>query len=351
MKNLGFLLLTLLFLGSCDSDFKVGADYKEVTIIYGLLDAGNAGGMQYIKITKGFYSETEDNTILAANPDSIYYNDLDVKVEEYNNGNLSNTFTCNKVDLATLPEPILKEEGDFASNPNYAYIFPASLDPKREYKLIVKNNESGSVITANTGIIDTTKNVFTIIKPFTANAQLQFADPNQNYIFSWKAPERAALFDILLQFYYDDINLVTKDTVKKHFDMPLGTSIPRTNAAMSYNMENLVFYSLLNANVGAAPTNVVRRVDTTKLYFIGGDTVIQKYIDVNNAQGGLTSDQIKPFFTNLSRDGVRGKDVLGIFGSRATRFAGDLVFDDATYDSIINGSKTRSLNFVGRSID
>jgi len=351
MKNWAILLAVTLFLGACEDDFKVGADYKEVTVIYGLLDHGEITNQQFIKITKGFFSETEDNLLLAANKDSIYYSSLDVKVEEYQNGNLTNTFPCSKVDLDTLPVPIVKREGIFVTSPNFAYRFVTPLDANRQYKLIVKNNESGSIITSETSIINTDPNIFTVIKPFTANDQLQFADANQSYIFSWKAPVGAELFDILLQFYYDDINLATNVSTKKHVDLQLGSFIPRNGSAMSYDMENLVFYSLLNANIGVAPNGIVRRVDTSKLFFVAGDSVIQKYVDVNNAQGGLTNDQIKPFYTNLTRDGELGKDVLGIFGTRATLFVGDLVYDAATYDSIIGGSKTRNLNFIGQSLD
>jgi hypothetical protein len=351
MKNWILLLAVVLLFGACDDDFKVGADYKEVTIIYGLLDDGELSNQQFIKITKGFYSETEDNLLLAANKDSIYYQNLDVKVEEFNNGNLTNTFVCTKEDLNTIPNPYVKREGIFVDSPNYAYRFIADINPDRQYKLTVTNPASGSVITSETSVITTDPNTFTVIKPFTANDKLQFANSNLSYIFSWKAPVGSELFDIKLEFFYDDINLVNNDTTKKSVDLQLGSFIPRNSSSMSYEMQNVVFYSLLTANVGAAPANVVRRVDTSKLYFVAGDSVIQRYVDVNNAQGGLTSDQIKPFYTNLTRDGQLGKDVLGIFGTRATRFVGDIVFDDATYDSIINGSKTTNLNFVGRSLD
>jgi len=351
MKNFGFLFMVVLFFSACDDDFKVGADYKEVTIVYGLLDHGSLTNEQYIKVTRGYYSETEDNLLLAANIDSIYYRDLDVKVEEYDNGNLTKTINCIRVDLASLPVPIRKESGVFADSPNYAYRFMEPLDANREYKLIVKNNESGSVITARTGIISTDPNIFTIIKPFTANDQLQFGEPLQTYTFSWKAPPKAELFDILLKFYYDDINLVSMDTVKKSVDLALGSFIPRNAGAMSFEMDNVVFYSLLSANIGAAPANIVRRVDTTQLFFVAGDTVVQKYIDVNNAQGGLTNDQIKPIYTNLSRDGVFEKDVVGIFGARSTRFVGNLVFDTKTYDTLYYSDKTRNLNFVGISLN
>lgn len=354
MKNLIYLLSVLLLFSACSEDFKVGADYKEVTVVYGLLDKGITSNEQFIKITKGFYSEDEDNLLLAMNKDSIYYADLDVKIEEVSNGNVSNTFQCNKVDLATLPNPVIKRTGIFLDSPNYAYRFVANLDPNLEYRLVLKNNETGSVITGITNIINTSDQIFSVIRPFFGFGLLEFSDPSQSYNFIWKAPPGAEMFDIMLRFNYDEITISTKDTVSKSVDLALASFIPRITETMSYKVENSTFYSLLTANVGAAPSNnVVRRVDTPELFFMAGDETLKTYIDINNAQGGLTNDQIKPEFTNLSRDGVPGtvtKDVLGIFGTRATRRVGYVLFDNDTYDSISGGSATRNLNFVGRSL-
>ena len=66
---------------------------------------------------------------------------------------------------------------------------------------------------------------------------------------------------------------------------------------------------------------------------------------MNAAQGGLTNDQIKPNFTNL-----QGDNVLGIFSTIATRRIGYIAYTDNTYDSIINSSSTKNLNFAGRSL-
>lgn len=346
MNKLLVLLLGILSLAACDSDFKVGADYKEVTIVYGLLDEGDKTYDHYIKILKGFYSETEDNLLLATNKDSIYFGDLAVTVEEFSNGNLTNTFTCTRVDLASLPIPIRKESGVFLDSPNYAYTFNQQLDPNREYKLTVKNNVSGKIVTGITGIINTDPGIFTVIKPFTAFDQLNFSDPDKTYSFAWKAPQKAELFDIMLRFHYDEKDLINNTTEKKSVDLPLASFIPKTGNSMNHRLNNTTFYSLLNANLGAADLNTTRLVDTAELFFIAGDTTINQYIDVNNAQGGLTNDQIKPIYTNLE-----GEDVIGIFGTRATRRVGYINFDDNTYDSIINGSKTTNLNFTGRSKD
>lgn len=347
MKRVLVLFAALALMASCDEDFKVGADYKEVTVVYGLLDDGLVANEHYIKITKGYFSETLNNLEVAKNADSLYFNDLDVQIEEYLNGGLTNTFPLTRIDLATLPAPILKQMGIFAESPNYAYNFNANLESDRQYKLIIKNNESGKVVTGETNIINADPFFFRVTRPFTTNDVLIFADPDQEYAFRWTAPPGAVLFDVVLRFHYDETELSSGIKTKKSVDLPLATFVPsRGSTSVTATVENNTFYSLLTAGIGAGGTKFTRLVDTAELFIVAGDNEIKQYIDVNNAQGGLTSDQIKPIYTNLV-----GEDVIGLFSSRATRRFGFINFDLETYDSIIGGSITRNLNFIGRSTD
>jgi hypothetical protein len=158
----GFLLAQFMY--SCSSDFKVGADYKEITVVYGLLSKSDTA--QYIKITKGFYDEKIDNLIIAKNPDSLYFKDLEVTIDELSGSSVTNTFNLQKVELHD--EGYIKSTGTFADNPAYAYKFKALLRADRIYRLRVKNNETGKVIEGETPIIDSAANVFSIAKPFTA---------------------------------------------------------------------------------------------------------------------------------------------------------------------------------------
>lgn len=86
MKRL-YLLFCLPFavlFFSCSTDIDLYADYKELPVIYGLLDA--RADTNFIKITRAFYAEG-DVSLSAANPDSSYYpGKLDVRLVEFCNG-------------------------------------------------------------------------------------------------------------------------------------------------------------------------------------------------------------------------------------------------------------------------
>jgi hypothetical protein len=352
--SIPILFISILLLCSCDSEIiKTGADYKEITIAYGILDMGAEQGQQYIKITKGFFSETLNNLQVAKNEDSLYFKDLNVMVEEYNNGTYLNTFDCKKTDLSQLANPILKEDGIFLNSKNYAYGFRAVLDPKNDYKLVIKNNRSGSVVTSETPIISTRESDFRIKEPFSPPGILNFSNPYRTFKFSWDPPPFASVFGIVLKFHYDEINLLAGDTSRKVADLAFGSLIRRTSptaATMAHIINNIDFYSLLSSSVGAAGKDIIRRVGKPELLFMAGDKTLEKYIEISRAKGGLTADQIKPFYTNLSRDGVLGDGVYGIFCSRGSRSLKPTDFSTSTYNAIFNSEYTRNLNFVGKSL-
>ena len=82
-----FLLLYLLlfaFLFSCSTDIDLYADYKQVPIIYGVLDP--TADTNFVKITRAFYVEG-DAYQSADNPDSSNYSGkLDARLIEYCDG-------------------------------------------------------------------------------------------------------------------------------------------------------------------------------------------------------------------------------------------------------------------------
>ena len=78
---------------SCDTDFDVNADWEEVTVVYGLLDAGIGEETQQIKISKAFLGKM-DALQMAQYADSINFDkdELAVKlIRVKNNGITDNS--------------------------------------------------------------------------------------------------------------------------------------------------------------------------------------------------------------------------------------------------------------------
>src|SRR6185436_14280650 len=90
---------------------------------------------------------------IAQIPDSLYYNDLSVELQEYANGNLVNTTQLDKVD-GNL-EGLVKDTGIFANSPNILYKTMQPLNPNSYYNLVITKPDNGTQTTASTAIIDT----------------------------------------------------------------------------------------------------------------------------------------------------------------------------------------------------
>lgn len=343
---IGLICLTAIF-SSCKDNFKVGADYKDITVVYGLLSKSDTA--QYIRITKGFYDELKDNLILAQNSDSIYYNNLDVKIEEINNGAVVNTIPLTRVD-ANL-EGFAKDSGVFATTPNYVYKFKTSLNPSNTYKLVATNLTNGKVITAETPIINDNPTVFQIQYPRSQFDRINVSEINAVSSFNFTSPPNAAFFDVVIRLWYQEKDNNTLITTHKYKDLPVIQNIISSGGSVSAKMLNETFFRVLNSELGAAPSYISRYIDTPDVFVLAGGTVLKTYIDVDNAQGGLTYDQIKPYYTNIASDGTIGKDVIGILSTRVRRIEPSVSFTKSSQDSIISGSYTKSLNFVGVSTE
>jgi hypothetical protein len=329
----------ILLLSSCSKDFSVGADYKDITAVFTILSQSDTA--HYVKITKGYYDETQDNLLLAQNSDSIYYNNLEVKMEEISNGAVVNTTVLTRVDLNL--EGYVKDTGIFAKSPNYAYKFKDTLMSSRKYRLKIKNLTSGKEIEGETDIISSSQLIFQ--NPFTNTQQLDFAVPFEIFNFAWNAPANAIFFDIALRFWYQETNTNTLATTYQYKDIPLVRNVLGSGGgAVTASMKNTDFYLSLFSELGAPPSYIVRRVDTPDLMLLAGGQVLKTYIDATTAQGGITYDQIKPNFTNL-----KGEDVLGIMSTRGIRTMKQIPFTQATVDSIKFGTYTQKLNIVGVS--
>src|SRR6187200_3718731 len=89
-KILVFLLSPFLF--SCSTDFDTIADYKEITVVYGLLNPYDSNEV-LIRVNKAYLGEG-NALIMAQQQDSINYaHALDVTLEKITNGVVTATYT------------------------------------------------------------------------------------------------------------------------------------------------------------------------------------------------------------------------------------------------------------------
>src|SRR4051812_26573191 len=126
MKKIPYSLFAILLfaIAGCKQDFDITSKYKEVTVVYGLLNQRET--THYIRIQKGYL--IDGNAAVAGGiSDSIYYpNILTVKLTPYFNGSVSGAaFTLTRVNGNDYGLP--KETGTFASDSNILYRFTGRL--------------------------------------------------------------------------------------------------------------------------------------------------------------------------------------------------------------------------------
>ena len=191
-----FITITSFF--SCETDFDMNAEYKDITIVYGLLNQNET--THYVKINRAFLGT--DNTIaLAQDPMTISYGDsLEVTIEEWKGNYWQRTITMDTVHIKREP----------SSSPFYNPVNPYQIIYKTDanlledgtYKLIIENKYSGKVITAETKLIGD----FNITKPKGGQKFIGFTGTSPVNV-EWRSGENGRLYQLVIRFNYIEKDL------------------------------------------------------------------------------------------------------------------------------------------------
>ncbi len=331
--KLSGLFFALAFMFSCTTDFDTTADYKDITIVYGLLDQTQAD--QYLKINKAFLSE-KDVLTYANNPDSNNYPyTLDVKLEERDdNGTLVKT---HGFETTTIYD---KEPGQFyypeqlvykwirPTNPTGYDIFYWGQTPvdtietwlhtENTYKLVIQNPVTGKTLTAETPLVDN----FTIKKPTPFSSTIRFI-PNQNNsrLFTWKNADNAGKYEFELIFHYYEVT-TSLDTSETYINIMSKTVNPQQgDNETSVAFADDAFFSSCNTLIPYEDTEVEANIKNRLSSFIeikvsAAEEDFAIYLEVNEPSTSIVQD--KPQFSNIKdENGNLSEDDLGIFSSRA----------------------------------
>jgi hypothetical protein len=312
----------------------------------------------YIRIQKAFLDQEKNALTMAREADSNYYKDLTVTLIESNNtGAILNTLALQRVNL--IDEGYNKDaNGDFFTSPNYAYkvIKPnVTYVPSAyyQYRAIIKNNQTGRVDSSRLFTFvnaDSSNNPASFYIPqfISTSYSLAFAKtslPSYVYELGGRCPMNAKMVEGHILFRYVDSNIVTGAQTDRVIDYLFANDVQDGNGQFQLKVQNASIYSFLRDEMGNAPENIVRLMDSCDVKIFAGSEELYTYQQVTLAQaGGLTGDQIKPHYTNMT-----GKDVMGIIASRATRTYSRTPIDQITLDSMIKHPLLTPVKIKGRS--
>ncbi|MCC6725583.1 MAG: DUF4249 family protein [Saprospiraceae bacterium] len=335
MKKLLFAAAIFMaaFQFSCSNDFEVNAPWKDIPVVYAMLDAKDS--VHYIRLEKAFLTNDEDATEIAKIADSIYYENAKVQLERVSNGQL---FTLTRVDGNNYGRP--REEGVFATDPNWLYrIDSASLKmiPNEQYRIRIDRGNGLPEVTALALMIPPIK----LVQPAPNTLGLNFSSTGvAKTTIAYEAPDSATIFDATLYIKYveypasnpSDLNYVT-------LEWPWARGLRRESNSNNFKIERVgkEFYEFMKVNIPEDETKerVFLGIDVE---LIGADNSVENYVNVSLANAGITASQELPTYSNISEG-------RGIFASisKVTKYSVGL--STPTRDTLRNGYLTKNLNF------
>lgn len=284
---IGFLLLSgLIFLNRCSTDVDLYADYKDLTIVYGVLDVSD--DTIWIKITHAFAGP--GNALhIAQNPDSSNYPyKLDVTLTGRKQGEDQPSIAF---DTITIHD---KKPGDsiFYFPNQLMYYAVADLDVDADYTLSVKKTDNEVV--SQTPLIDD----FYITSP---RNRVNF--DSDNVKFEWTTPKNGKRYEVYYVFNYLELRPGNNDTLKKSISYSVGSEVSETvNGGEQLELSGYDGQRFFNKLINELPDEneipgIKRWAGLVDVYIAAGSQELQNYIAINTSSGSLLEEV--PVYSNI----------------------------------------------------
>ena len=347
-----YLLITacLIYLfTACKPDFDLNASYKNVTVVYGILN--HQDSIHYVKIYRGYQAHEPGSVFLnAQNPDSIYYkeNEIRVVLREYKRDE-----DKNKDIRTTRPEIPLKITHDFPRDEGVFYydkekIMYYTAEPIHKgmvYEIVITGSGiKGDTIKGKTPIVEGLQ--FKSIQIFKMVA---VQGTNKASVQFYQA-KHAADYEIHVNFLYFEVDKKTNQVVgtgkvAKNITPRMG-ELTSTNGEFNATFTK-TFYNDIAVYVKPA-TGVTRYIGSPArpgvcIEFEGyaAEESFVRFLLTN--QPSSSFNQVNTKYTNLSNTKGEGL-VFGFFSSRA-KSTMLCTTDEDSQNELIRGPETGHLGF------
>ncbi|HXB11818.1 MAG TPA: hypothetical protein VNZ45_07525 [Bacteroidia bacterium] len=314
------LAFAAIALTGCSNKLNIDAPYKDVTVVYGLLDQNDT--THYIRINKAFLGQGNANT-MAQQYDSINYpaGELTVQLQD-----LSSSAT---VTLGTTMA-ISVAPGIFSYPNQIEYYTNEILNPNDQYKLIITNNKSGNVVTGTTSLLSDVS----LSNIGTNNFSVGWFYPIQ---VTWNSVAGGDIYQLSIRFYYTET--IASVSMVRYVDWVFPPIVTAGNGGGEYLTQNYTGQGLLqflHALIPPAIAGETRTGDSVHITMATGSQDFSTYESLSQPSLGINQD--KPFFTDLTNG-------IGIFSARHTQTFSRTVTNPVD-DSISTDPLTSNLGFL-----
>jgi len=317
MKKI-YLILSVfaIVFTACETDFDVNAEWDEVTVVYGLLDAGDENSTQLIKISKAFLGKM-DALQMAQYADSINFDEgeLAVKVIRIKNNGITDTIVLDEV-LTLRNEGVFNDSIIVYSFENIDF-----LNSNSEYELLIKNNITGNEVSSATNIVSNFNFDMGAGFPFGFietwipgnSSATKFSDQR----VSWgNSNDNGLQYQIDLIFNYQENN-IDKDLIYT-------TSVLEGTSQFAFEGEK--FFNFLKNELVKDPSIERKFIDIDLVMTVGSED-LKTYRIINEEITGIVQE--RPQFTNINNG-------IGLFSSRFTKTRKGFDFADRTIDYLVS---------------
>ncbi|MBR4773802.1 MAG: hypothetical protein IK010_05160 [Bacteroidales bacterium] len=299
-----------MFFTSCEVEFSPNASWKEIPVIYCVLDQDDftAGDTTWVRVERCYLGDGSIYTYSSIS-DSINYpqGSIDVRILVYRNGACIDSIQCRD----TLRE---REQGDFASHLQPIYYTTQRLQDDCYYKVEVRRAGSHSLMAYTDSIPLITCSTNVIRKPYNTEIFGFFDRTSGNvpsFLMEWYAMDNARRYQPFVRFYYGedgDTNYV--DVLGGSVNSGNGSTILSTSLTRDGFLKNLELQLQNDTN----PKRYLKLVD---VYLTACDENLNNYISTVNS--GSSIDQSTHSYTNVHccTDGTV-VDGVGILAARRT---------------------------------
>ncbi len=302
------LLATIgpLFFG-CSTDLDVTAPYKEITVVYSLLNKNDA--IHWVKINKAFLGDG-DAFVYAQIADSTEYKDgelVDARIERVNSaGNVIATMELHDTILTDRPA------GLFTWPVHKMYYFRGDLPDghlayEDNYRLVA--TAKGNHIQTTTPIVNNVIHYSTTGNPTTLISFKQVSG-YQNYPIKWETTANGRRYEAYYRFHYDEV-MLDGTVYTKSFDNFVGTVISASAPGQvdEVSMNGELFFQTVNSRVRLADESQVQQRIFRGMEFFWWVAAadLHTYLQLANPISGIVEE--RPDFSNVSGG-------YGLFSSR-----------------------------------
>jgi len=330
MKNVFEVIIILIIVCSCETDFNIEASEKEIPIVYGVLNVTEP--KQYIRVQRAFLSKDGKVSELSKDPNILYYSNGKAILTIPSTGRTILGKRINSEDIG-----IKRDSGFFAESPNILYEFDTKdwLVTAPSKVIFTFDNES---------LLKGVSAQIALVKDLQLREGVPSAPLNFGYdrviTMGWNHSTETKLFDLIMRINYQEKSNKTNGIfLEKSVDWFLkdNLEVGSDPTKGSFSFKGIEFFKFLG-NTLPISSDIQRNMKSIDILLTAGGIEFKEILNLNQANFGLTGSNSIPRYNNI----VNG---IGFLSSRMRVTRTDISLSSVTLDSLKFGVYTKALQF------